>query len=75
MERAQGQDIKVALPQAMQQPQGKQRFAQRKAMVEPVFSTLGERKGLNRMRRRSLIRVRLEVRLHLMAYKLARVLA
>ncbi len=65
----------MALPQAMQQLQAKQRFAQRKAIVEPVFSTRGERKGLNRMRRRGLILVRLEVRLHLMDQKLARVLA
>jgi hypothetical protein len=27
-------------------------FAQRKAMVEPVFSMLRERQGLNRFRRR-----------------------
>lgn len=75
VQRTQGQDIKEALRQVMQQPQAKQRFAQRKAMVEPVFSTLRERHGLNRLRRCGLSRVRLEVRLHLMAYNLARVLA
>ena len=75
VQRTQGQDIKEALRLVMQQPQAKQRFAQRKAMVEPVFSTLRERHGLNRLRRRGLSRVRLEVRLHLMAYNLARVLA
>lgn len=75
VQRTQGQDIKEALRQVMQQPQAKQRFAQRKAMVEPVFSTLRERHGLNRLRRRGLDQVRLEVRLHLMAYNLSRVLA
>lgn len=59
----------------MEQPQAKRLFAQRKAMVEPVFSALRERQGLNRFRRRGLSRVRLEFRLHLMAYNLGRALA
>jgi hypothetical protein len=40
-----------------------------------VFSHLRERQGLNRFRRRGLAGVRLEFRLHLMAYNLGRALA
>ena len=58
----------------MAQPGARRAFAQRKAMVEPVFSALRERQGLNRFRRRGLRGVRLEFRLHLMAYNLGRAL-
>jgi hypothetical protein len=68
-----GQALKEALRQVMAQPRARQVFAQRKAMVEPVFSMLRERQGLNRFRRRR--RVRLEFRLHLTAYNLGRALA
>jgi hypothetical protein len=47
-----GQELKEALRQVMAQPRARQVFAQRKAMVEPVFSMLRERQGLNRFRRR-----------------------
>jgi hypothetical protein len=70
-----GQELKEALRQVMAQPRARQVFAQRKAMVEPVFSMLRERQGLNRFRRRGLRRVRLEFRLHLTAYNLGRALA
>lgn len=75
VQRTEGRELKEALCQVMEQPQAKRLFAQRKAMVEPVFSALRERQGLNRFRRRGLSRVRLEFRLHLMAYNLGRALA
>jgi hypothetical protein len=75
IQRAVGQELKEALRTVMAQPQAKQIFAKRKAMVEPVFSHLRERQGLNRFRRRGLAGARLEFRLHLMAYNLSRALA
>jgi transposase len=75
LQRSAGQELKEALRHVMSQPRAKQVFAQRKAMVEPVFSMLRERQGLNRFRRRGLSRVRLEFRLHLTAYNLGRALA
>ena len=44
-------------------------------MVEPVFSVLRGKQGLNRFRRRGLSGVRLEFALHIMAYNLSRVVA
>lgn len=75
LQRSAGQELKEALRHVMSQPRARQVFAQRKAMVEPVFSMLRERQGLNRFRRRGLSRVRLEFRLHLTAYNLGRALA
>ncbi|MDD3329041.1 MAG: transposase, partial [Zoogloea sp.] len=66
IQRTAGQALKEALRQVMAQPGARRAFAQRKAMVEPVFSALRERQGLNRFRRRGLRGVRLEFRLHLM---------
>lgn len=75
IQRSVGQELKEAMRVVMAQPQAKRVFAQRKAMVEPVFAHLRERQGLNRFRRRGLAGVRLEFRLHLMAYNLGRALA
>lgn len=70
--RTQGQEWKEALRTVMKQPRARRISAQRKALVEPVFSHLRERQGLNRFRRRGLAGVNLEWRLHLMAYNLSR---
>jgi transposase len=75
IQRSAGQELKEAMRLVMAQVKARQVFAQRKQMVEPVFSTLRERQGLNRFRRRGLSGVRLEFRLHLMAYNLGRALA
>jgi transposase len=75
VQRSVGQELKEAMRAVMAQPRARRVFAQRKAMVEPVFSHLRERQGLNRFRRRGLAGVRLEFRLHLMAYNLGRALA
>ena len=75
VQRADGQQLKEAMRLVMEQLQARRVFAQRKAMVEPVFSTLRERQGLNRLHRQGLRAVRLEFRLHIMAYNLGRALA
>ena len=64
-----------ALRHVMRQPQVRRVFAQRKAMVEPVFSHLRGKQGLNRFRRRGLAAVAGEFALHALAHNLARAVA
>ena len=64
-----------ALRQVMQQEQVRGIFGQRKAMVEPVFSHLRGKQGLNRFRRRGIKAVTREFALHVMAYNLSRAVA
>ncbi|MGB5597822.1 MAG: transposase [Thiothrix litoralis] len=52
-----------------------QRYRQRAGRVEPVFSQLKGRQGLNRFRRTGLASVRLEFALHALAYNLGRAVA
>ena len=66
---------KDALRTKMAQAEARQRYAQRQAMVEPVFSALRDRQGLQRFRRNGLAAVRVEFALHAMAYNLSRALA
>ena len=66
---------KDALRAKMAQAEVRQRYAQRQAMVEPVFSVLRHRQGLQRFRRNGLAAVRVEFALHAMAYNLSRALA
>lgn len=81
--RAQGRQLKRypsdgakdALREKMQQPQERERYLKRQAMVEPVFSHLRYQQGLNRFRRKGLPGVRLEFSLHAMAYNLSRAVA
>lgn len=68
-------DQKDALRAKMAQTEVRQRFAKRQAMVEPVFSVMRCRQGLQRFRRRGLAAVRVEFALHAMAYNLSRALA
>lgn len=75
IKRYAGDTAKDALRQVMQQPQAKQRFSQRQAMVEPVFSVLRGIQGLNRFRRRGLASVQSEFALHMLAYNLSRAVA
>ena len=65
---------KDALRVKMTQPEQRQRYRQRQAMVEPVFSQLRGRQGLNRFRRKGLAGVKIEFALHAMAYNLGRAL-
>ena len=59
----------------MDQPQVKAVFSQRKSMVEPVFSNLRGRQGLNRFRRMGLKAVMREFALHAVAHNISRALA
>ncbi len=63
------------LRQVMQQPKVRGVFSQRKAMVEPVFSHLRGKQGLNRFRRNGLQAVKREFALHVMAYNISRAIA
>ena len=64
-----------ALRQVMQHRQARRIFSQRKAIVEPVFSSLRGQQGLNRFRRRGLQAVKREFALHAMALNLSRAVA
>lgn len=73
--RLDGDEAKEALREVMQQPQAQKEYAQRQAMVEPVFSHLKILQGLTRFRRRGLAGVKREFALHVLAYNLSRAVA
>jgi transposase len=75
LKRYASDDKKDALRQKMTLPEQRQRYRQRQAMVEPVFSQLRGRQGLNRFRRKGLAGVKVEFALHAMAYNLGRAMA
>lgn len=75
IKRYAGDPAKEALRAKMDEPAVRLRYRKRQAMVEPVFSHLRGRQGLNRFRRRGLAAVRLEFALHAMAYNLSRAVA
>ncbi len=64
-----------ALRAVMEQDQVKTIFAKRKTMVEPVFSNLRGKQGLNRFRRKGLRAVAREFALHAIAHNISRALA
>ena len=64
-----------ALRLVMQHPQARRIFSQRKAIVEPVFSSLRSQQGLNRFRRSGLQAVKREFALHVLAHNLSRAVA
>ena len=72
LRRLHSDEAKEALREVMEHPQAKRLFRQRQAMVEPVFSVLRGRQGLNRFRRRGLLGVKREFALHVLAYNLKR---
>ncbi len=59
----------------MVDPEKQRCYRQPQAMVEPVFSVLRLKQGLNRFRRRGLRGARRELARHIMAYNLGRALA
>ena len=75
LKRYASDEAKDALRAKMQQPQARERYVKRQAMVEPVFSHLRYQQGLNRFRRKGLSGVRLEFSLHALAYNLSRAVA
>jgi len=75
IKRYPGDELKDALRTVMQQPQAQARYVKRQGMVEPVFSLLRLKQGLNRFRRRGLAGVKCEFALHILAYNLSRAVA
>ena len=75
IERTRATELGEGLKQVMSQPEAQRRYRQRKAMVEPVFAVLRDQQGLRRFRRSGRSSVRLELRLHIMAYNLSRIVA
>ena len=73
--REPGDIEKELLRGVMRHPQAKKILYQRKAMVEPVFSVLRLKQGLNRFRRKGLEGVKREFALHMLAYNLSRYIA
>ncbi len=59
----------------METPEAQEAYAQRKAMVEPVFAFMSGVMNFRRFRRRGLSKARMEFSLHAAAYNLGRVLA
>jgi transposase len=68
-------ESKEELRELMKSEEAQKAYAQRKAMVEPVFSFMSVVMGLRRFRRRGLQKARLEFSLHASAYNLGRILA
>ena len=68
-----GQRLKEAMRDVLEQPRAKRHFRYRKAFVEPPFGELHYKQGLYRFRRKGLKKVRVEFALHCMAYNLTRV--
>jgi transposase len=75
LRRREGDEAKEALREVMQQPRAQKAYAQRQAMVEPVFSQLKLVQGLSRFRRLGLSGVKREFALHVLAYNLSRAVA
>jgi transposase len=73
--RLEGDEAREALREVMEQPQARNVFRQRQAMVEPVFGVLRSIHGLTRFRRRGLAGVKREFALHALAYNLSRAVA
>jgi len=73
--RYEGDAAKEALRAKMADPDTQKLYRKRAGMVEPVFSEMREKQGLNRFRRRGKAKVRLEFALHVAAYNLGRAAA
>lgn len=75
IERTDATRLREELSKRMSDPEKQIRYAQRKAMVEPVFSAVRMQHKLMRFRRAHGRGARLEWRLHMMAHNLGRVVA
>lgn len=58
--------------QRLRSPAGRKLYARRKGMIEPVFGTLKEQRGMRRFQRRGLEAVNVEFTLTALAYNLTR---
>lgn len=72
--RAEGEEYAEAMDEVLRHPGAKRDYAQRAAMVEPVFSDLRGRFRYHRFRRRGLAKVRADFALLVTAYNLQRLL-
>ncbi len=72
IKRYDGEELKEAMMQVLQHPRAKEKYRQRKALVEPVFAELKERQSLKRFHRRGLQKVKIEFAIHCVAYNLKR---
>jgi hypothetical protein len=61
--------------QKLRDPAGRALYQRRKALVEPVWGTLKEQRGMRRFRLRSLQKVQIEFALAAIAYNLSRLFA
>lgn len=68
--RFEGDALKEAMRALMKNPLARKHYAQRKAMVEPVFSVLKGRQRLQRFHRFGLVMAAAEFALHCIAYNL-----
>jgi hypothetical protein len=75
IERFATDEQRDALRTVMDQAKVKVIFGQRQAMVEPVFSHLRGKQGLNRFRRMGLRAIKREFALHAIAHNISRALA
>ena len=57
IERTRAPELKQGLQRVMEQPKAALRYRQRKAMVEPIFAALRDRRGLRRSFLRRLLRL------------------
>jgi len=74
LRRYDGDEVKDAMREVLAQPAARRAYAQRQAIVEPVFAELRERQGLRRFHRYGLAGARLEFALHCIALNLRRAL-
>jgi transposase len=72
--RYEDEPLKEAMRKVLEHPKARAKCAQRKWMVEPVFSVLRDRQGLRKFHRRGLKKVKIEFALHCVAYNLGRTL-
>lgn len=68
-------EAKEAMCEKLKDEMVRERYRQRAGWVEPVFSQLKGKQGLNRFRRKGLAAVRVEFALHALAYNLGRAIA
>ena len=75
VKRYPGDERKEAMREKLKDEAVQQCYRQRAGRVEPVFSQLRGKQGLNRFRRKGLAAVRVEFALHALAYNLGRAIA
>lgn len=75
IQRTPEDEIFEAMRETLSYPAAQANYAQRAAMVEPVFADLRQIQGLRRFLRRGLMKVRAEFSLHAIAHNLGRLVA